>query len=409
MQNDLKYQVRSREIGDIVSMMRSGRLILSPYFQRNLVWRDSHKHDFIETILHGYPFPQIFLARGPINLTTMESQTCVVDGQQRLNAIREYTGDKLRVGGKLFSDLNTDEKTAFVKYEVPVIDFDLDAGDARLKEVFKRLNRTFYSLSTIERIATEYSASEFLLTARLLCGDIATGDVAKEEIEAALDVFDPGDLPDEVEDEAVDNEFLRDPGISKEKWEWLEARAGGAFSLLVGSERIFSQYEFQRKVPLMFVLNVMCTVLGGYYSRNSKVKEYLEDYNVDFAQSESLIQKMDAVSDLIYKFSLPERSIWWNKANFFTVVCELARLDHLEEVDPISTGKNLLFFEGAPPREFQIAAREAVNNRPERLLRASVFQHLVARYGEPFVTIEELDDDPQSAVDVEVTDPSLPE
>ncbi len=50
MQNDLKYTVRSREIVDLVTAMRTSRLTLSPYFQRNLVWRDAHKRDFIETI-----------------------------------------------------------------------------------------------------------------------------------------------------------------------------------------------------------------------------------------------------------------------------------------------------------------------------------------------------------------------
>lgn len=99
MINDLRYQVRSREIVDLFNAMRSGRLTLSPYFQRNLVWRDAHKRDFIDTILKGYPFPQIFLARGPIDLDTMEASQCVVDGQQRLNTIREYIEGKLELGG----------------------------------------------------------------------------------------------------------------------------------------------------------------------------------------------------------------------------------------------------------------------------------------------------------------------
>ena len=55
-----KYQVRSRELIDLVNEIRSKRLIMSPYFQRNLVWRLVHKVDFIKTILLGYPFPQIF-------------------------------------------------------------------------------------------------------------------------------------------------------------------------------------------------------------------------------------------------------------------------------------------------------------------------------------------------------------
>src|SRR3569623_5015 len=119
MENSLKYQVRSREIVDLIGAMRNGRLILSPYFQRNLVWRDGHKRDFIDTILNGYPFPQVFLARGPINLETMEASTCVVDGQQRLTAIREFVGGDLDVNGNHFADLDVKKKEDFLKYEVP--------------------------------------------------------------------------------------------------------------------------------------------------------------------------------------------------------------------------------------------------------------------------------------------------
>lgn len=102
MINDLKYTVRSREIVDLVAAMRNASITLSPYFQRNLVWREAHKKDFIDTILKGYPFPQIFLARGPIDLETMSASQAVVDGQQRLNAIRDFVQGKLEIEGKKF-------------------------------------------------------------------------------------------------------------------------------------------------------------------------------------------------------------------------------------------------------------------------------------------------------------------
>nr|ABD75158.1 hypothetical protein [Sinorhizobium saheli] len=33
---------------------------------------------------------------------------------------------------------------------------------------------------------------------------------------------------------------------------------------------------------------------------------------------------MNRVARIIEEFNLPQRSIWWNKANFFSMVCELA-------------------------------------------------------------------------------------
>ncbi len=100
-----KYQVRSRELIDLVNEIRSKRLIMSPYFQRNLVWRLVHKVDFIKTILLGYPFPQIFIARGNIDLETMTTTSCIVDGQQRMNSISEYLKDQFKVDN-IFLNIN---------------------------------------------------------------------------------------------------------------------------------------------------------------------------------------------------------------------------------------------------------------------------------------------------------------
>ena len=81
----------------------------------------------------------------------MEASQAVVDGQQQLNSIRDFVDGKLDFEGKLFRELTPKEREDFLKYEVAVIDFDLDAGDARLKDVFYRLNRTYYSLSAIRK------------------------------------------------------------------------------------------------------------------------------------------------------------------------------------------------------------------------------------------------------------------
>lgn len=369
MINELKYQVRSREIVDLITAMRTGQLTISPYFQRNLVWRDAHKRDFIDTILEGLPFPQVFLARGPIDVDTMSSSTCVVDGQQRLNAIREYVSGKFDVGGKRFPELSKEEKEAFLKYEVAVIDFDLDAGDDRLKEVFKRLNRTYYSLSTVEKMATEYSGSMFLLMARVLSGDIKN-EIEEPAVDGLLDELDlePGTLPSE-------NQFGRDPAIDDETWDWLLERADGPFAKLVGGDLIFTNYEAQRKVPLMFVLNLQATLIGGYFNRNTRVKEYLERYNEEFGQADELLSDFNRIAGFIDSLDLPKDSMWWNKANFFTMFTELA-FHGTEPWSPQGIRDTLLAFESDVPRDYAQAARDAVNNRAERLARGMHFRRV---------------------------------
>ncbi len=47
----IDYRVRSVSLLNLVNDIRSKKLIPDAYFQRNLVWRETHKVDFIDTIL----------------------------------------------------------------------------------------------------------------------------------------------------------------------------------------------------------------------------------------------------------------------------------------------------------------------------------------------------------------------
>src|SRR5208283_1822012 len=123
------YQIRSRVLLDLVNEIRNGRLILSPYFQRELVWRKTHKQDFITTILLGFPFPQIFLSRGNIDVENMVVTSLIVDGQQRMSTIMEFVDSKLDVDNRFFKNFTPEEKNTFLKYEIPVIDLDLADND----------------------------------------------------------------------------------------------------------------------------------------------------------------------------------------------------------------------------------------------------------------------------------------
>lgn len=70
----------SKSISDLIGMINRGELILQPEFQRRLVWNSSHKEAFIDTILSGYPFPEIYIAQSGVDIETLQSQQVVVDG-----------------------------------------------------------------------------------------------------------------------------------------------------------------------------------------------------------------------------------------------------------------------------------------------------------------------------------------
>ncbi len=366
MQNELRYRVATREIIDLVGAMRSSILTVSPYFQRNLVWREAHKKDFIETILKGFPFPQIFLARGSINLETMSASQAVVDGQQRLNTISEYVSGRLLVDGKYFPELTDKEKEAFLKYEVAVIDFDLDVDDPKLKDVFHRLNRTYYALSAIEKLASEYSASEFMLVGRTLAGEII------RNIPEDIEIYD-----DSESDTSNYNVFNRDPGIEDDTWQWMLENAEGSYTNILRTENIFSPFEFDRKILLMFTLNLMCTYLFGYYERNDKVRRYLEERTSQFPEKTKLMAEFNNTAEYIAAMNFPSNSVWWNKANFFTLMAELSRDAKIRKRPPEDASMKLAEFADNMPSEYSLAAREAVSRKPQRELRASYLRELL--------------------------------
>jgi uncharacterized protein with ParB-like and HNH nuclease domain len=227
----IRYQVRSKELIDLVNEIKSKRLIMSPYFQRNLVWRDLHKVDFIKTILMGLPFPQIFIAKGSIDLESMTTTSCIVDGQQRMSTIVEYTNGFFKVDYKFFKELAPEIQEQFLKYQIPIIDLDLYNDAPEIKEIFQRLNRTFYALNSIEKIATEYAASEFMLFAKHLIGEFKFQSYDENE----------NPLP-----------LIVDPTTPTDFIEWANQVNSPFFKQLIVEGNIFTQYEITRKIHLMY-------------------------------------------------------------------------------------------------------------------------------------------------------------
>lgn len=352
----IKYQIRSKELLDLVNDYRSKRLIISPYFQRDLVWRELHKVDFIKTIKAGYPFPQIFISRGSIDINTMTSTSCVVDGQQRMNAINEYLEDKFAVDGKYFSNLEASEKEAFLKYEVPIIDLDLSEKDPQIIEIFKRLNRTFYSLSKIEKLATEYSPSEFMMVAKLLSNQLSLSDDESEPLS-------------------------RDPNVPPSLYDWASTQKVGNYQKWLIQSDIFSPYEISRKVHLMLTLNIMSTKMSGFFNRNELTEEYLDQYAQEFKEKDGLVKILESTAKTILSLKIKNNSYWTNKANAFSLFCAIVRCN--TKIDIRKLKSLLVEFEKNTPEDYALAAKEAVNNKRERLLRDGHIQNLLTLSSDP--------------------------
>lgn len=356
----IKYNVRSRQLVDIVNDIKQKKIILSPYFQRKMVWRTIHKVDFIKTILFGFPFPEIFLAKGDLNIDEMTSTSCVVDGQQRLNSIIQFIAGEYDVEGQKYVELSSLEKERFLKYELAIIELDIKHDDHQIREIFKRLNRTYYSLSNIEKLSSEFAPSEFMLLAKLLAKEL---DLDKKE---------SSDL-----DYESDLDF--NPNIPKEFLDWASKQKVNNINKLIIDTSIFSPYEISRQVHLNFVLNILGVVVNNSYFNRNVPKEILELYSDDFPDKDNVIRKIEAIAKKILQLRLKKNSYWYNKANMFTLILTFyERYEDVMQIPEKSIKLALEESEEAIPEDYQLAAKEGVNNRRERLLRKRYIDDLIS-------------------------------
>lgn len=352
----IHYKIRSIPLSDLVKDVRDGRLIPDAYFQRNLVWRDVHKRDFIETILKGLPFPQMFFSRGKIDVESMQTTKCIVDGQQRTNAILEFVDNKFELNGRSFKAFTEQEKTDFVKYEIAIVELDLENDDPLIKEVFARVNRTSNSLTTIEKLTSEYASTEYMFTARLLSGDIEFPGASDEEADWRVD-----------------------PNIPQELYVW--AKKSGAISIFSDEFirlGVFGEREISRMVHVMYVLNIMSTIISGFFNRNEKTMELLNDYSQAFPKKDWVVDIFIKAGIMLNELNIQKDSYWKAKANFFSLSVALSNtIIEKRVVDIAKTKLALEHFEEYVPVDYRVAAREAVNNKREREIRDKYIKALL--------------------------------
>lgn len=344
----IRYTIRSIPLLDIVNDVRKGRLIPDAYFQRNLVWRDVHKRDFIETILKGLPFPQMFFSRGKIDVESMQTTKCIVDGQQRTNAIIEFVDNKFEAIGRDFKDFSEQEKTDFLKYEVAIVELDLENDDPLIKEVFARVNRTSNSLTTIEKLTSEYASTEYMFTARLISGDIEFPGAGDEEADWRVD-----------------------PNTSPELYVWAKKWDSiNVFSDEFIRIGVFREREISRMVHVMYVLNIISTIISGFFNRNEKTMELLNDYSQAFPKKDWVVDIFTSVGATLKELSLQKDNFWTAKANFFSLSVVLANAKIEGKILNVAKTRHaLLKFSNSVPDDYALAAREAVNNKREREIR----------------------------------------
>lgn len=158
-----------------VKRHNDGELELRAPFQRNPVWTSRQKGYLIDTILRGFPVPELYMQE----FTDAEGNDryVVVDGQQRLRACLEFIAGKVTLdpddsadfADMSFEDLNDAQRKQIYNYNF-VVRVLPEMPEADLRAMFQRLNRNVVALNSQElRHATYWG--EFITSVESLASD----------------------------------------------------------------------------------------------------------------------------------------------------------------------------------------------------------------------------------------------
>lgn len=323
MPAQINPSVTNPTIATIYQEIDEGRLILQPDFQRKFVWTSEHQESFIDTILKGLPFPEIYVCEGEVNLQKLRTTKVVIDGQQRLTTIKNYIEGKSIQPFKnviTYQSLSDLEKRAFLTYKL--VERNLGKIDEEtIREIFKRINLTKFKLEDIEIHNAIYDG-HFIQAARFI----------------------------------LEN-------ISLEKYD------------------VFRESEYTRMADLHFILSVMATLeSGGYFGQDSEVETKIATFNNQYPNKDFMTARLIKTFAIIKDLNLPLDSMWFRKSNFFTLVVEVAR--NIEILPDDFSDKILKFEESVMASKSNTATEfyryytymyQGTQNRKARVTRAEFF------------------------------------
>lgn len=145
------------QLETIFSRIMKNELDLQPDFQRGEIWDLKRRQRLIDTILRDWYVPAVHI------VIELDGREVVLDGQQRLAAIRDFFRDGFRVDGKIdppnamiqaldgkrFSDLPENMQYAVNRFELQIITLT-DYEPQEPNELFFRLNQS-YNLTPPEK------------------------------------------------------------------------------------------------------------------------------------------------------------------------------------------------------------------------------------------------------------------
>ena len=334
----MKTSATNRRIRNLLIDIQREALIPQPEFQRRLVWSNKHKSAFIDTVLRGYPFPEIYVAAGEVNTDTGEGTELLVDGQQRVTTLKQYFegSSDLKLSKEVppYSELGEEAKSNFLEYQVVVRDLG-NISITEIEEVFKRINSTNYSLNAME---------------------------------------------------------IHNARFDGEMKQFAEALAQHDF---FDKRRVFRTIDIRRMNDTSFALSLIITVMSTYFHRDNELENYLQQYNDEFQEKEQLEEGFSESFIFIDKCGLPDNSRAWRKTDLFALIVEIYRalIKKNKLPSPTEVGERLKKFymlvdstrqngeesetEDSRIVEYYNTTRRATSDRASRINRGKILREVI--------------------------------
>ncbi len=87
--------------------------------------------------------------------------------------------------------------------------------------------------------------------------------------------------------------------------------------------RIFRPSDIKRMGDVRFMLQIIITMLGGYFNRDDSFEQYLSDYNDHFSERDAVDDRLQKCFDYIDECGFPQRSRIWKRSDIFTALVQV--------------------------------------------------------------------------------------
>lgn len=248
----------------------SGDLQMKPPFQRNPVWIHPQKSYLIDSILNGFPIPELYMQEFVDE--SGNEQHIVIDGQQRIRACLEFIEGRYEIkedespswGGMKFDDLSPDDKKKIFGYTF-IVRVLPDMSDDDIRGIFQRLNKNVVALNAQElRQATYWGP--FIKTMQ---------DISNYSYWSTTGIFTP--------------------------------------------------LNIRRMMDVEFISELAVAVLHGHQNKKETLDKYYQDYEEEFDAKEELVEKFQKVLfELEQLYPDIKNTRWRKKTDFYSLFTFLA-------------------------------------------------------------------------------------